>query len=340
MANDFLLTRGQATAFARLALANVEREYPHKLDHVMAGPEDVAAPRALHPAFFGCFDWHSSVHAHWLLVRLLSTQEPLPEAAQIRATLDAHLAAAAIQAELAYLQRPASRAFERSYGWAWLLKLAAELAAAAAGEAPRWAGNLAPLTAAITARYLDWLRVATYPIRHGVHANTAFALAFAFDYARRCDVAMLRDAVATKARAWYLADRDAPAEWEPSGTDFLSPALTEAALMRRILDPDEFAAWLGRFLPQIERRQPAALFAPVAVSDRSDPYLVHLDGLNLARAWCWRDIASALADGDPRRAVAHDAARVHLAAGLPALESSDYVGTHWLATFAVLALTT
>ena len=340
MANDFLLTRAQASRFARLALGHVEREYPHKLDHVMAGPEDVAAPRALHPAFFGSFDWHSCVHAHWLLVRLLGSGEATSEAAQIRATLDAHLAPEKVLAELAYLQRPASRAFERSYGWAWLLKLAEELTAATDADAPRWARNLAPLAAAITARYLDWLHVATYPIRHGVHANTAFALAFAFDYALRCGAGTLRDAVATKARAWYLADRDAPAAWEPSGADFLSPALTEAALMRRILEPDEFAAWLARFLPQIERGQPAALFGPLTVSDRSDPYLVHLDGLNLARAWCWRDIAAALAENDPRRTIARDAARVHLTAGLPALAGSDYVGTHWLATFAVLALTT
>jgi Protein of unknown function (DUF2891) len=340
MARDFLLTRAQVSTFARLALANVEREFPHKLDHVMAGPEDVAAPRALHPAFFGSFDWHSCVHAHWLLLRLLNTQEAVPEAAQIRATLDAHLAPGNVRAEVAYLQRPASRAFERSYGWAWLLKLAEELDRAGTADASRWARGLAPLAAAIGARYLAWLRVATYPIRHGVHANTAFALAFALDYAHRCDAGDLRAAASAKARAWYLEDRDAPAAWEPSGTDFLSPSLTEAALMRRVLEPGAFAAWLSRFLPHIERRQPAALFVPVTVSDRSDPYLVHLDGLNLARAWCWRDIAAALTGADPRQAIARDAARLHLTAGLAALESSDYVGTHWLATFAVLALTT
>jgi len=173
-----------------------------------------------------------------------------------------------------------------------------------------------------------------------VHANTAFALAFAFDYACRCQAAGLRAAVAAKAREWYLADRDAPAAWEPSGADFLSPSLTEAALKRRFLEPVEFSAWLARFLPHLERREPAALFVPARVGDRSDPYLVHLDGLNLARAWCWRDIAAALGVDDRRRAIAHDAATAHLRAGLPALDSDDYVGTHWLATFAVLALTT
>jgi Protein of unknown function (DUF2891) len=340
MSNDVLLTRAQASSFARTALANIEREYPNKLDHVMAGPDDITGPRALHPAFFGSFDWHSCVHAHWLLVRVLAIQKGVPEAAQIRAALDAHLAPDRIDAEVAYLHRPASRAFERSYGWAWLLKLAQELACSTDPHALRWARALAPLATAIVERYLDWLRVATYPIRHGTHANSGFALAFAFDYACHCDAAGLREAVAAKAREWYLADRDAPAAWEPSGADFLSPALTEAVLMRRILAPLEFGTWLARFLPHVEHGEPAALFIPAVVSDRSDPYLVHLDGLNLARAWCWRDIAAALGAADPRRTIAHDAATAHLHAGLPALASGEYVGTHWLATFAVLALTT
>jgi hypothetical protein len=340
MPNKVLLTRAQAATFARSALANVGREFPNKLDHVMAGPDDIAAPRALHPAFFGSFDWHSCVHMHWLLARVLRLHPTLPEAAEIRATLDAHLAPEKLQGEVAYLERPASRAFERSYGWAWLLKLAEELACSSADDAQRWGRDLAPLAEAIAARYCAWLRVATYPIRHGVHANTAFALAFAFDYARRGDAGALREAVTAKALEWYLADAAAPAAWEPSGADFLSPSLTEAALMRRILGRGEFSAWLARFLPAIERAAPASLFRPVTVSDRSDPYIVHLDGLNLARAWCWRDIATALPDADPRLAIATDAAAAHLNAGLPALASSEYVGAHWLATFAVLALTT
>ncbi len=340
MSNKVLLTREQAATFARSALSNVAREFPNKLDHVMAGPDDIAAPRELHPAFFGSFDWHSCVHMHWLLARVLRLHPTLAEAAQIRATLDAHLASEKVRGEVAYLQRPASRAFERSYGWAWLLKLAEELACSSADDAQRWARDLAPLTEAIVARYCAWLRVATYPIRHGVHANTAFALAFAFDYACRCDADTLRDAVAAKAREWYLADTAAPAAWEPSGADFLSPALTEAALMRRILGQREFCAWLARFLPTLERAEPESLFSPVTVSDRSDPYIVHLDGLNLARAWCWRDIATALPDADPRLAIATAVAAAHRHAGLPALASNDYVGAHWLATFAVLALTT
>jgi len=340
MSNAVPLTPEQVSSFARLALANVELEYPNKLDHVLAGPDDVAGPRTLHPAFFGSFDWHSCVHAHWLLVRLLAIEEDIPESARIRTTLDSHLDADKIAAEVDYLRRPASRAFERSYGWAWLLKLAEEIARCRDARAPHWARALAPLATAIADRYLGWLRVATYPIRHGVHANTAFALAFAFDYSSCCGAQTLRAAVVTKARQWYLADRDAPAAWEPSGADFLSPALVEAALMRRILEADEFGVWLAGFLPHIELGQPGALFTPVIVSDRSDPYLVHLDGLNLARAWSWRDIAAGLPATDPRRPIAYDAATAHLQAGLPALESGDYVGTHWLATFAVLALTT
>lgn len=341
MSNDgSQLTGAQASAFARLALANVEREFPHKLDHVMSGPEDVAAPRALHPAFFGSFDWHSCVHAHWLLVRVLKMDAGIPEAAQVRATLDAHFAPAKMQAEVAYFQRPASRAFERSYGWAWLLKLAAELSESSDAQTRRWSSRLAPLTRVVVDRFFAWLRIADYPVRHGVHANSAFALLFAFDYAARCDDAVLADALAAKARRWYLADTDAPAAWEPSGTDFLSPALTEAALMRRILERGEFAAWLARFLPSIERRRPPALFTPVAVSDPSDPYIVHLDGLNLARAWCWREIAAALSAADPRLPIARAVATAHLQAALPALAGGDYAGTHWLATFAVLALTT
>jgi hypothetical protein len=340
MPTDFLLTRAQASTFARLALANVEREFPNKLDHVMAGPADVAPPRALHPAFFGSFDWHSCVHAHWLLVRLLKTYPDLPEASAIRAALDATLTAANLEAEATYLRRPESRAFERSYGWAWLLKLAAELAGWNDADAHRGSRNLVPLACVVSERFVEWLADANYPIRHGVHMNTAFALAFALDYARDCDSEVLGAAAEAKARAWYAADVDAPAEWEPSGADFLSPTLIEADLMRRILDASEFRDWLARFLPGIERHEPATLFDPAVVGNRSDPYIVHLDGLNLSRAWCWRAIARALPPDDPRAMIAIAAANAHLAAGMAGVSSGKYVGDHWLATFAVLALTT
>lgn len=338
MSAPVTLTAELASQFAHLALANVAREYPNKLDHVLSGAHDVAAPRALHPAFFGSFDWHSCVHAHWLLVRVLKRYPDLPEAGAIRAALGATLTAANLDAEAAYLRRPEARAFERPYGWAWLLKLAQELACWSDADAHAWSRDLAPLAYAVGERYLDWLAEATYPIRHGVHTNTAFALAFALDYARDCDAERLRSAVEAKARSWYLGDADAPAAWEPSGADFFSPALIEADLVRRVLDADAFAGWLGRFLPGIARREPATLFTPAVVSNRADPYVVHLDGLNLSRAWCWRAIAQALPPSDARVAVATAAAYAHREAGMRGVGSGEYLGEHWLATFAVLAL--
>jgi Protein of unknown function (DUF2891) len=334
------LSLPDARRYARLALQNLEREYPSKLDHVIARPEDVASPRALHPAFFGSFDWHSCVHGHWLLARLLKTWPELPEGEAIRSLFDAHLAPENIEREVDYLRRPQARSFERPYGWAWLLKLAEEIACWHDRDAHRWSRDLVPLAQTIVGRYLDWLPAAAYPVRHGVHSNTAFALAFAHDYARSCDAGSLREAVTAKAREWYAEDADAPAGWEPSGTDFLSPALIEADLMRRVLPQAELAAWLGCFLPGIGAREPASLFAPVAVADRSDPHIVHLDGLNLSRAWCWRAIAQALPPGDARIAIASEAAGLHLAAGRSGVGSGEYVGDHWLATFAVLAATT
>ena len=334
---DCALSLTDAGRFARLALANIDREYPSKLDHVLASAADVAPPRDLHPAFFGSFDWHSCVHAHWLLVRVLQVHPGLPEARSIRSALDARLAPAAIAGELAYLRRPEARTFERSYGWAWLLKLAETLSASNDSDAVRWSSSLAPLAGAFADRYRTWLDAATYPIRHGTHTNSAFGLAFALDYAERCDAA-LRELIVATARRWYLADRDAPASWEPSGADFLSPVLIEADLMRRVLSGDELATWLRGFLPGIEHRVPATIFRPAVVSDRSDPQIVHLDGLNLSRAWCWRAIARALPRGDPRAPIAAGAADAHLAAGLTGVGSGDYAGDHWLATFAVLAL--
>jgi Protein of unknown function (DUF2891) len=334
------LTSADASRFARLALSNIAREFPAKLDHVIADGAETASPHALHPAFFGSFDWHSCVHAHWLLARVLKLHPTLPEAAAIRRAFDARLAPENIEAERAYLARPESRSFERTYGWAWMLKLAEELASWSDGDAHRWSSDLAPLASDFVQRYLTYLPYATYPIRHGVHSNSAFGLAFALDYARTCDVGSLLEACVTTARRWYLTDRDAPAQWEPSGADFLSPCLMEAVLMRRVLAADAFSSWLDAFLPGVGHRQPAALFTPALVSDRTDAQIVHLDGLNLSRAWCWRAIGAALPEGDPRATAADAAADTHLAAGLEGVASGDYAGDHWLATFAVLALTT
>jgi hypothetical protein len=327
-----------AARFAAIALDNVVREYPNKLDHVMNGDADVAPPRALHPSFYGSFDWHSSVHMHWSLARLLRHAERLPQADAIVALFDRHLARDAVAAEVAYLGRAGTRSFERTYGWAWLLKLAHEIALGEHASFRRWQANLAPLADAFVARYLDYLPKATYPMRLGMHANSAFGLALALDYARTLGERALESLCVDKALAWFADDRDYPAAWEPSGADFLSPALMEAELMRRVLAPDAFAGWLSAFLPGLASGAPRTLFVPAEPADRGDPQLVHLDGLNLSRAWCFDGIAQALGDRDPRAAVVRRAAESHRAAGLASLDNADYMSAHWLASFALLAL--
>lgn len=332
------LTTSDAIRFADIALANIVREYPAKQDHVLSGDADLLPPRALHPAFHGSFDWHSCVHMHWLLVHARRMHPELPQRAAIDALLDRNFTTANLAAECAYLGRPGTQSFERTYGWAWLLKLADELAISSDEDARGWAAVLAPLAKAFVDRYLDYLPKADYPIRYGIHPNSAFGLAFAHDYARRAGERALAVACEDKARAWFALDRDVPASFEPSGADILSPALIEAELMRRVMQAGDFAAWLGAFLPRLAEGVPASLVSPVAVSDRTDPQIVHLDGLNLSRAWCWRGIASALPAGDSRASVARLAAGRHLEAGLLGLDSDDYFGSHWLATFAALAL--
>ena len=324
------LTPELASRFARIALGHLTREYPHKLDHVMAGPEDVRGPRDLHPIFFGSFDWHSCVHGYWLLARVLRANPDLPEAGAIAALFEAQLTPEKVDAERAYLDRPTSRGFERPYGWAWLLMLQAELTRAAD---PCWAAVLAPLAQAFAERFREFLPKATYPIRTGTHFNTAFALALAQEYAAACDDTGLAALLTRTARAWYEGDVDCQA-WEPSGDDFLSPALMEAECLRRLLPETEFRPWLARFLPRLAEGEPGALFEPAVVSDRTDGKIAHLDGLNLSRAWCWRALAPALPPGVD----AQGAADRHLQASLPHV-AGDYMGEHWLATFALLALT-
>jgi len=333
------LTRALAATFADIALANVVREFPNKLDHVMGSAGDAQRPRDLHPAFYGSFDWHSCVHMHWLLARVRRTFPDLPQNAAIEVLFDEHLCVPRIALERAYLARPESRSFERTYGWAWLLELASELSRGTDVPARRWAANLAPLADAFVQRYVDYLPRQHHPLRAGVHSNSAFGILLALDYARAAGASVLESRCVERARAWFDADRDAPAAWEPSGADFLSPALVEANLMRRVLPPSEFARWLGAFLPGLVHCEPATLFTPVTVSDRTDPFIVHLDGLNLSRAWCFRDIASTLPESDPRAAILHKASIVHVEAGLSGLTGGDYMGEHWLATFATLALT-
>jgi hypothetical protein len=326
------LTPELASKFAAIALSHVAREYPNKLDHVLDGAGDARGPRDLHPIFFGSFDWHSCVHGYWLLATLLRREPSIAEAGAIRALFDDAFTAEKVAAEVAYASRPSSRGFERPYGWGWLLKLQAELMA----HDGQWAAIHQPLADAFAQRFRDFLPKATYPIRTGVHSSTAFALALAQDYAVAARDQELTALFAAKARAWYLGDRDAPA-WEPSGDDFLSATLMEAECLRRLLPVAEFGPWLKAFLPRAAERQPASLFTPATVSDRSDGKIAHLDGLNFSRAWCWRELAATLPFADPLAAVAEAAAEEHLAASLPHV-AGDYMGEHWLASFALLAL--
>jgi hypothetical protein len=331
--------RALASRFASIALDNVAREYPGKLDHVMASAHDVRSPRELHPVFYGSFDWHSCVHMHWLLARLRRLDPALRDRPAIDATFDRHFTVAAVGAEAAYLDRPQSATFERTYGWAWLLKLAEELLRSPDADAARWSQRLAPLAGAFARRYVEHLPKAQWPLRHGMHANSAFGLAFALDYARTAGDAPLAQACTDAAFRWYADDRHYPAAWEPSGADFLSPALVEADLVRRVLPATAFADWLEGFLPGLAAGEPPSLFTPVVPADRSDGQIVHLDGLNLSRAACFRGIAAALPRRDPRAVAARDAADAHLAAGMAGLAAAEYAGAHWLATFAVLAMT-
>lgn len=328
------LTEELALRFARIALGHVGREYPNKPDHTLAGPEDARTPRELHPIFYGSYDWHSCVHSYWMLARLLRRYPNFEAAADIRALFDAQLTPEKVAAECAYLAPATARGFKRPYGWGWLLKLAAELSLL---DDKRWAENCAPLAEAFAQRFRDFLPLATYPVRVGTHFNTAFGLRMAADYATATTDGAFATLLRETALRWYGEDTDCPAWGEPSGDDFQSSALIEAECMRRLLAPDQFLPWFDRFLPRLERREPATLFRPATVTDRSDGKIAHLDGLNLSRAWCWRALASALPDGDARRAVATTAAAEHLAAGIPHI-AGDYMGEHWLASFAVLAL--
>jgi hypothetical protein len=332
------LSPERASAFAKMALAAVQKEYPNKLDHVMSGSADVKGPRQLHPAFYGSYDWHSSVHGHWLLVRLLKTFPDLPEAKEVRTVLGRHLSAANIKAEVDYFNHPESKSFERPYGWAWLLKLAEELHGWDDPDGKAWAANLKPLADAVAARYVSYFPKQTYPIRTGVHPNTAFGLAFAHDYARTVGDTKLKGLVEERAKTYFAKDQDAPAKWEPGGADFFSPTLMEADLMRRVLPADEFRTWFAKFLPGAAKAEPRSLFEPATVTDRTDPQLVHLDGLNLSRAWCMKAIAAALPADDPARKMLTESAARHAAAGLEHIASGNYEGEHWLASFAMYLL--
>ena len=339
-ADDLALTRTEASHFAQLALKCVTREYPNKPDHTINDGNDVKGPRTLHPAFYGCFDWHSSVHGHWMLVRLLQLFPDLPESEEIHAALNSNLAAPNIAVEAAYLSQPNRQSFERTYGWAWLLKLAQVLHGWSDADGQVWATNLQPLADALAQNYLRFLPKQTYPIRTGVHPNTAFGLSFALDYAITQGDTRLQSLISERSRNYFAKDVNYPASWEPGGEDFFSPALIEADLMRRVLKPAEFEQWFHRFLPNVSNGEPESLLHPAVVSDRSDPKLVHLDGLNLSRAWCMRSIAAALPQKDPARQRLAQAATQHAQDALAHVASGNYEGEHWLASFAVFMLST
>ncbi|UCH10628.1 MAG: DUF2891 domain-containing protein [Fidelibacterota bacterium] len=334
----YALTQETASGFARLALKCVQQEYPNKLDHVMNDGGEVLPPTELHPSFYGCFDWHSAVHGHWMLVRLLKMFPDLPEGDEIRDALKANLSEANIQREVAYLQQKNRKSFERTYGWAWLLKLAEELQGWEDADGEAWSRNLAPLAEALVERYKDFLPRQTYPIRRGVHANTAFGIAFALDYTAKTSDRAFEELLLERSLAYFQGDEDCAADWEPGGDDFFSPCLMEADLMRRVLEPEDFQEWFERFLPGVVAGEQTNILDPAEVSDRSDPKIVHLDGLNLSRAWCMLGIAACYPEGDPVRAILCEAAGRHAEATLEHVASGQYEGEHWLASFAVYML--
>lgn len=328
-----------AERFAKLALACVAKEYPNKISHNLNSDADVAPPRELTPAFFGCYDWHSSVHGHWLLARLARTFPDAPFAAAAREALRTSLTHGHIEREASYMRGEGRPSFERPYGLAWLLQLCAELREWDDPEAHELADNLKPLEQAALERLNTWLPKLSHPIRIGEHAQTAFALGLMIDYARGAKNEAFTKLLTDKARQFYLNDKNAPLAYEPSGEDFLSPVIAEADVMRRVLPAKEFAAWLKQFLPQLPDKS-STDWLPVAVSpDPSDPKLAHLDGLNLSRAWMLEGILSALPKDDPRRAALTATAEAHRRAGLAAVTGEHYEGGHWLGSFAVYLVT-
>lgn len=329
----------EAARLAALSLAGLDREYPNKPQDVLTGPADLKTPHQAHPAFYGHFDWHSSVHAHWMLVRLLRLHPELPEAVEIRARLAAHLTPANLQAEADYFGPRHNRSFERMYGWAWLLRLAQELRAVDDPQARGWAEAMRPLEAVIVAMTQEYLPKLSYPIRSGVHPDTAFALGMMIDYARATGDTGFEALLLQRAKDYYARDSDYPSAFEPSGQDFFSPGLNVADLMRRVLKPREFSRWLNRFAPGLRRARLGGWAKPAVVSDLADPQIVHLVGLNLSRASAMRGVVSVLDPRDRRRQHLEAALQAHAAAGLAQVASGSYEGEHWLGSFAVFYLT-
>tara|TARA_R110002111_G_scaffold27253_9_gene58641 strand:- start:17357 stop:18496 length:1140 start_codon:yes stop_codon:yes gene_type:complete len=320
--------------FARLALQCVHREYPNKISHVMNSAADASTPRELHPAFYGCFDWHSSVHGHWLLARILNTDPDTPYRDAIITALGHSFTPENIEGEIAYFRVEGRTSFERPYGTAWLLQLMTELRESDLPEARTWASTLEPLEALIEAETSSWLTKLAYPIRLGTHNQTAFAFGLMLDWSRANNAGAFNAQLTRKVLEFHSNDVNCPLAYEPSGEDFLSPCLMEADLMRRVMQADQYATWLKAFLPQIPTNGAADWLLPGVVLDPTDGKLVHLDGVNLSRAWALEGIASALPEGDARIPSLLAAAELHKETGIAAVSDTHYSGSHWLASFA------
>lgn len=329
------MTEQQVVRFAELALKGISTEYPNKPNDVLQDASEVMSPRELHPAFFGCFDWHSSVHMHWSLVRLLKLYPNHPLADEVRTALAKNINAENMAAELGYFQKEHHKSFERTYGWAWYLRLVSELETWDDRQAKQLRQHLQPLEELLVARTIDYLPKLTFPVRTGIHPDTGFGLAFILDYARVVNNEELDSLIVKRAREYYLDDTDYPTRYEPSGQDFFSSCLNEADLMRRVLSKDEFSEWFDAFLPGLKDGDGGNLLTPVEISDVTDGYIVHLAGLDLSRAWCMRGIASALPENDPRVALLEKSAREHAETGFGYVFTGHYEGEHWLATFAI-----
>ncbi len=325
--------------FAELALECIQREYPNNILHHVAAAGQMAEPAQLHPAFYGCYDWHSSVHAHWLLVRLLHLQVPGLDRSRIIGALDQNVTAGNINGEVNYFTAQGRMGYERPYGRAWLLQLTAELREWGSPEAQRWLAKLLPLEQLIIEQTMAWLPNLNYAIRSGTHNQTGFAFGLMLDFARSSGNQELQRLLEQKIRRFYLADQRCPINYEPSGEDFLSPCLMEADLVRRILSAEEFAAWLQAFLPDIPDNGGGNWLAVGVVLDATDGKLVHLDGVNISRAWALQNIATSLPEGDKRRAALLAAAQIHRQAGLASVTGDHYAGGHWLASFAIYLMT-
>jgi len=324
--------------FTELAMTCIPQEYPNKLNQLLSNERQLKTPKTLHPAFFGCYDWHSSVHGHWMLVKVLKEYPSLAGREAILSRLETSITPENIATELRYFKEE-SKSWERMYGWAWLLQLQTELMDWEQPAGQRMSAALRPLSDYLRDRYMTFLHVQVYPVRTGVHPNTAYGMSFAYDYAIASGDAAFAASLEQAALRYFGEDRDCPIDWEPSGEDFLSPCLMEADLMRRTLNAQDFASWLKEFLPQIPEDGAGGWLAPGIVKDASDGKLVHLDGVNSSRAWNLYNMARALPEGDKRKAALIAAARIHAEAGVGAVSAEHYAGSHWLASFATYLMT-